>query len=122
MQLEYAFCSALSMRSFVQYVQFLLLNQATTATNNSTNSANQQTTYLMPYLYNSPSSSLNPLSSINGNQIIETNHHHHHPNHNNHNLTPIPSNTKDDLQTSGYLVLLFLIVFLLKTRGTKVII
>lgn len=119
MHLEYAFCSALSMRSFVQYVQFLL-NQTNNnnSTMNPTELNNQSTSYLIPYLYSSYSS----LTKESNNQITSTfqiddaHHlHHHHL-----KLTPVPNNTKDDLQTSGFLVLLFLIVFLLKSRGIKV--
>lgn len=115
MQLEYALCSALSMRSFVQYFQFLL-NQKTNNLKNETTFNSTSTTYLMPYLFDASSSiSL----SHNGIQKINTYHQHNHHHHNSH-LTPVPANTRDDLQTAGFLFLLFSLVFLLKTRGTKV--
>lgn len=120
MHLEYAFCSALSMRSFVQYVQFLLIYQSSNSTNNDSNeskSLSYHSTNLMPYLYD-PYSSLTSSNKVN-NEETNTYHHAHHKSHH-FKLTPVPENTRDDLQTSGFLIILFLLVFLLKTRGIKV--
>lgn len=115
MNLEYALNSALSMRSFVQYVQFLISQTSNSTSNTLANQLKSQPqTNLMPYLYN-PYSSFATSSTTDINQRSDDYHHHHHS-----KLTPVPENTKDDLQTSGLLILLFLFVFLLKSRGIKV--
>lgn len=112
MLLEYGFCSALSMRSFVQYVQFLM-NQSDNSTSQALpagTTTGASHTNLMPYLYSS-------YSSLTKGQHADAHHstHVHHP-----RLSAVPANTRDDLETSAFLALLFLAVFLLRSRGIKV--
>ena len=103
------------MRSFVQYVQFLM-NQSDNSTSHALTDSQGSVsrTNLVPYLYSSYSSLTKNLD-LTGSDARHLQHAHRHS-----KLSPVPDNTRDDLETTAFLALLFFAVFLLRGRGIKV--